>query len=421
MRKLLAALMVAFFVAVPAFAESDDISRLYTFSAGTTIQSSQMNGEFNQIISTTNEKAGRAVDQTISGVNTFSGNNIHSGDNSFTGINTFSHASSPIKTDFLLENTSDTGVTIDSVTLKDGYINIDVEGADDPASLNDGDIWYDATSNVFQGRANGATVDIQTAAADAALPTNHIQGALVEYATNATATIGIGNVRNSADDHNIAITAARTCNVTVSGAGGLDSADSEGNSEWYYVYIIDDSSGSNTEACLLSETNENASGTITMPSGYDEKRQLPMAIRNDSSGAFIPWQIGEGWPHRPVVNFLVETTVYDSAWVDGDTNVVSNGTASSATDVSLASFTPAISRRVNMHLTNYGNTTLGFTTVQEKSGTEEKHFMSGSSGAVVTSHDFTIATSSSQVIQYTDDGVIGVGLDVMGFIVTEMD
>lgn len=419
MHKLLAALLVVFFVAVPAFAESDDISRLYTFSAGTTIQSSQMNGEFNQIISTVNEKAGRSVDQTLTGVNTFSGNNIHSGNNSFTGINTFSHASSPIKTDFLLENTPGGGVTIDSVTLKDGYINIDVEGSDDPSSPVDGDIWYDSTTNTFQGRANGATVDIQTASTEAAFPTKHIQGALVEYATNATATIATGKVRDVADSHNIAITSARTCNVTTSGAGGLDTG-SEANSTFYYVYIIDDSAGVSTEACLLSTTNESVSGSVTMPSGYDKKRQLPIAIRNDSGGAFIPWVVSTGWPNRPEVYYRVNTSRLNSGGtIDAGTlNVLTAGTSGTFADVDLSSFVPPLARRAI--LATHNSTTVCYASVREDATNSQE--IGITMGSVYSSAGtFNVPVDSAQAIDYKINfGSGSLYLDVYGYVVTEI-
>jgi len=94
----------------------DDISRLYDFTPNTSAQSGQVDGEFNQIITTLNGKMSRAGVNTVSGNNTFSGNNTHS------GTNTFSHATTPILVDKIVERTSAAGVTIDGVILKDAGV-----------------------------------------------------------------------------------------------------------------------------------------------------------------------------------------------------------------------------------------------------------------------------------------------------------
>lgn len=127
---------------------SDDIARLYDFTGGTTIQSSQVDGEFNQLITTINSKFGRGI------ANTLTGNNTFSGDNTFSGTNTFSHASTPIKTDKVVEYTSAAGVTIDSVLLKDGYVVLPA-GAGFTPSTN-GQLGYDSTSNTYDVYVNGA-------------------------------------------------------------------------------------------------------------------------------------------------------------------------------------------------------------------------------------------------------------------------
>lgn len=100
------------------FAAADDIARLYTFTTGGVIYSTQVNSEFNQIINTMNGKFGRSVNNTLSGTNIFSGTNT------FSGATVFSNATAPIKVDKLLENTDLTGLTIDGVLLKDDFINI---------------------------------------------------------------------------------------------------------------------------------------------------------------------------------------------------------------------------------------------------------------------------------------------------------
>lgn len=97
---------------------SDDIARLHDFQANTTIQSAQVDAEFDQIISTINGKFGRSV------ANTLTGNNIFSGTSTFSGIATFSSAITPVRTDKVDEYTPAAGVTIDSVRMKDGMVKV---------------------------------------------------------------------------------------------------------------------------------------------------------------------------------------------------------------------------------------------------------------------------------------------------------
>ena len=143
MMKRLTALFCAFFLlAGTAFGAADDISRLYTFTSGTTIQSSQVNAEFNQLVNTMNNKFGRGIANTITGDNTFSGTNT------FSGITNFTHASTPIKTDKIAEYSSAVGVTIDGTLLKDGMVTVAGTAA------SNGTIGY--ASNQFQGYRNGS-------------------------------------------------------------------------------------------------------------------------------------------------------------------------------------------------------------------------------------------------------------------------
>ena len=83
------------------------------------------------------------------------------------------------------------------------------------------------------------------------------------------------------DDGSYLVTLASdvTADITVSGAGGLDSG-IEATDTWYYIYVIYDSTNGNV-AALLS-----ASGTTpTLPGTYDKKR-LVGVVRNNSSSDF---------------------------------------------------------------------------------------------------------------------------------------
>src|SRR5690606_23875708 len=126
-----------------------------------------------------------------------------------------------------------------------------------------------------------------------------IAGAPVRYVNDYSVTIPAGVACRDGDDTmTLIVTTALTLNITTSGANGLDTG-SEASNTWYYVWLIGDSSGTNPVAGILS-----ASSTApTLPSGYDSKRRMPIALRNDSTSAFIPFFVGCGWPYRPEILF----------------------------------------------------------------------------------------------------------------------
>src|SRR5690606_23032620 len=125
-----------------------------------------------------------------------------------------------------------------------------------------------------------------------------IQGLIVKYSSASQITIGAGACRDSTNAYTLAVSGTLTVDITASGANGLDTG-SEASNTWYYVYVIGDSTGVNTPKGLLSVTNESSSGAITLPSGYDLKRQLPIAIRNNASSNILNFVVAEGWPYRP--------------------------------------------------------------------------------------------------------------------------
>jgi hypothetical protein len=114
---------------------SDDIIRLYTFTAGTDALAAEVNGELDQIIATMNAKVGRGTVETISGNKTFSGSSLFSGASTFSG-----------------------NITASGDLNVSGVMNI--ARATDPSPLQDGDIWYNSATDILYSRINGATYDI---------------------------------------------------------------------------------------------------------------------------------------------------------------------------------------------------------------------------------------------------------------------
>lgn len=191
---------------------SDDIARLYDFTAGTAIQSSQVDGEFNQIVTAANGKAGRAVDNTMSGNNTNSGTNIHSGANSFT------HATTPILTDKIVEYTATTGVTIDSVLHKDGFVRVNAGASYTPTVA--AEIGYDTTTGLFKTYSSASKpvclnggVRRSTATSDTILAAD--RNVTVVYASTAAVAVTLPQAGSTGFTDNF------TCSIVSAGAGGV--------------------------------------------------------------------------------------------------------------------------------------------------------------------------------------------------------
>lgn len=209
-----------------------------------------------------------------------------------------------------------------------------------------------------------------------------------------------------------------TVDIATAGALGLEAGSAaEGTSHWVYLYECRGSSGT---TYVLSRTNESASGTITAPTGYTtSKRQFPFAIRNDSSGDFIPWMVSAGWPQRPEILYRASTTQLNSGGsaVAGTLNVLSNGTSGGFTEVDLSSFVPPLSRRAILFTHN--STAACYASVREDATNTHQYAIS--MGATYSSTGaFNVPVDSAQSIDYKINfGSGSLYLDVYGFIVTE--
>ena len=124
-----------------------------------------------------------------------------------------------------------------------------------------------------------------------------------------------------------------TADITVSGAGGLDTG-VEAADTWYGVYVIADTSGVNPVDALLSASFI----TPTLPAGYDIFFRLG-AVRNNSASDFLEFlqTNGERNRHHLWVNETLTTT-----------QVLAGGSALAFATVSLAAFVPPSSRRVKI-------------------------------------------------------------------------
>lgn len=122
------------------------LSRLHTaeMQDGEDVLASIFNDEFDQLVAESNSQ-----DTRITAVE-----DIDTTANTWTQTQTFSAASDPIKTNIISEQTSATGVTIDSVLHKDGFIRVPAGAGFTPTT--NGDFGYDSTSNTYDVYVNGA-------------------------------------------------------------------------------------------------------------------------------------------------------------------------------------------------------------------------------------------------------------------------
>lgn len=276
---------------------------------------------------------------------------------------------------------------------------------------------YDTSNNVryyctLAGTSSQATwsaIASSSAYNTTTLPKNYMQGLVPKYATSNTLTISSGVCRDDSDAANISFTSQYTVDITVSGAGGLSTSETESTSgAWYYCFAI----YKTTDGTVNFMLTNSSSGPV-FPSGYDKKRLLPFAIRNTTQANFLPWAVAGGWPSRPTIQYQVQvsySTVGPSNTA-GITSILANSTQTSFTAASCTSYVPPISRMANFHgIGPTGN----FARIRTTGDTNDY--------GIAASQAFNICnfpTSTAQSIDYLVTGG-GVYLDVTAYTVTEL-
>jgi hypothetical protein len=324
--------------------------------------------------------------------------------------NTFS---SGVFTDVVEERTVGNGVEIEEILLKDGILNL---AAPTPTVVNNGDLVYDSATGQFKGRIAGVTRNMANSASPGVK--GAIGGKPPVYNNAASIILPAGiRAQDSTGVANIELASDLTVSLAVSGLGGLDTG-SEASNTWYYLYLLRRTSTGATSA-VFSTVNEAASGSISFPSSYDQKRQLPLAVRNDGSSNIIPFFVGYGWPYRPYIWYDVR----QSSNVDGTLgtcNVLDNGTASSWTAISLASCVPPISRFVKLktEITDSGSATVS---IRKTGSTHEGNAIAIATGAQHGDNTDDWETNSSQQVDYITTGTPNnLDINVIGYTVTEV-
>lgn len=121
---------------------------------------------------------------------------------------------------------------------------------------------------------------------------------------------------------------SKVTDITVSGAGGLDTG-SEASNTWYYVWIIAKADGT------VSSIFSTSSSAPTMPSGYTFKALVSAVRNNGSSNILSCYQRGRH------IRFIYGP----------DQVVVNAGTATTETAVTITSFVPSIASTFTLYAT----------------------------------------------------------------------
>jgi hypothetical protein len=166
-------------------------------------------------------------------------------------------------------------------------------------------------------------------------PKGYLQGTPFQYVSASSVKIPAGfHCRDGADTRDISFAADAVVSLAANGVNGLDTG-AEANSTFYYLWSIDDSTGTHAPAGLfsLSATNPN------LPTGYDKKRRIGV-VCNDASGNLIPSFVS----HLGLDGLSIQYKgiVIDNFISGGPTNVLINGSATTYTTVSCSAFIPPI-------------------------------------------------------------------------------
>lgn len=259
-------------------------------------------------------------------------------------------------------------------------------------------LWYVAAANV----------------AASTVPVRYKAGRHPVYTSASTVTLRSGySIMDSTDSTVLTLTADQAVALSSSGPNGLDTG-SEASNTWYYLYVISD--GSNVRG-LWSVTNESVTGSITPPSGYTLKAQTPYMWRNDGSSNLIKGRY---------VGSLDSPTFWYNQGYRGEgqtgtastTEILTNGSATTFTAVSAASFIPPASLFGYFYNSSAGSQNgVGIRPTGESHNGIEMSATNSGAGPVAPCE-----TNSSQSIDYrrVDGAAANAWIAVAGFEVTEI-
>jgi len=223
-----------------------------------------------------------------------------------------------------------------------------------------------------------------------------VSGAQSTFVNASSITLGTTGedsyVRAMTNDFTMKWNGLLTADITVSGAGGLDTG-SEAPNTWYAVYVIGDTTGVNTPKALLSASFTSP----TLPAGYDKSRRI-FAVRNDGSSNIRKFYCQSKDSQRRVF--------WDSLYTS--LRALNNGASLTFATIDLSAYAPPTARTVDFtcNFANIGGTAGDFFLLRPLGSVVTIPSYYGTTGIVLTSGVGTsvaieMATSNDQKIEYS--------------------
>ncbi len=187
-------------------------------------------------------------------------------------------------------------------------------------------VWIGRSAEAIDMSSCKILRSIASAAATRIHRTKGGEGLVLRWNSTSQVIVEVGSCRADDDEHDIVLGAELTVDIA---SGGLDTGAEAGNT-WYHVWLFGDSTGTLAPVARVSVS----SSAPTLPAGYDLKRRLPGAVRNNGSSNFLKfYQRGA---------FDARRTFYDEA--RSVLVVLTDGSATAFTDVSLTGLLPPTSQ-----------------------------------------------------------------------------
>lgn len=390
-------------------------------SAGNIIVAEDIEAEFDQIITESNSQDTRLT-------------SIESGTLTITGTKTFGTIPILPASDPTTDNQAVRKAYVDTTVAATGRHKYNNSAPPVYASTSTFTVaWFDVRNSADDGyisKETSTTVDISTTGINGVAQSADLAGTVSSSGTTVTGTsttfqtdFQVGDVivsgaqarriTNITDDDTLTIASAFSPDLS----GATYKRGGEAPSTWYYLYAITD----NTTPGLILSTRNVAGGDtlVDLPSGYDDYRQLPFAVKNNGDSDFLPWVVGMGWPYRPFIKYML--TGLGNQLTAATTSVLSasNG-ATTYTDVDCSSFIPPISTMGYFNTIFTRSATATHYVRPDGSSADEEGFVTSNDSSIVQ-RSYFMPTSSSQVIEYkAGTSNTFSGITVAGFVVTEV-
>lgn len=382
-------------------AYSAQLTRLHddVITNGSAINANDLNDEFNQLVNESNAQDTRlnSQEQLNQGVRTSDPITPTNGQLWYNTTNGFFKAQVSGSTRRLLDVNPTSGV-------------LNLSQTSDPGTLSNGDIWFNSTLNEYRGRVSGVTRSFLSS--QVLSPYRFLAGPAPEYATASTLTVRSGlAVMDETGNAVINVPSNITLNLATSGLNGLDTGTEVANT-WYYVWLIRRSSDGAVGALFSTSLT-----TPILPSGYDQRRRLPLAVRNDAASDIIPFWVTEGWPYRPKIVYNVN--IGDRLNI-GSNNVLNNGAATTFTTVALNTLVPPIARIAILKGDHSYSSTQGSLRLRERGFTHEGYQIFTNNSTANVLYETIIGCNTGQEIEYRSSAASTSSfLWVVGYIITE--